>query len=392
MPTFNKILNYFVIIFISTFSFSSYHCSDKADRTNINKSSNALKYKYEKAVFHEFFTGSDTHPEHIQIDPNDENLVWFTLPGVQGIGSFHFLSRKMNQYRTGAAFYPDESVIDKDGVFWFGEQSSGSLGRFDPKTKQFSHFYAGYPKAKLNGPTIDNNGIIWITDHVNNKIVRFDPKTKAFKVLTCPTPKSWVLALKADRDNRVWYNCTDAGKIGYINAKSNEIVEYTLPGRNLGPAWLDFDSKGRVWFTLWYSDKIGCFNPVTEEVTIYSMPSTKHGPAAIVLMKDNWILFSTYYSNSMTLFHPDEKNFYSFTIPSPDSGQDDGIDIDSNGVVWFTQMKSNKISRFELIKESTKLNSKDNNATVQKVKILPLMSVKKGFIGDSIEKHPLKWD
>ncbi len=304
--------------------------------------------------FYEWKTISpNAKPEHIQIDRFNKNIVWFTLPGIQAIGSFNFKTKKMNEYkiRRSKKNRPDEMIIDKKGNVWFGEQNARTLGMLNTKTKKFSHYKVPYKKACLNGPIIDHDGYIWITDHKNNKIVRFDPKTKKFYIITAPIPSSWVVSLQVDSKNRIWYSGYSSNRIGVISQSRKKTIEYTLPFLDSGPAWSAIDSNDNLWLTEWDSNKIAQFDSQKEIFTEYAFPIKNLGPSAIVIRKkDDVIFFSTFYTNSIVMFNPkNDSKFHSFPIPTAKTGQDDGIAIDDDGVIWFTERETSKIGRFKLV-------------------------------------------
>ncbi len=318
-------------------------------------------------------------PDQIRIDPFNENIIWFTQPSIHGLSKFNFKNKKLieykivlkkqlaKQYNKIIKYRPDGLVIDKNGILWFGEQSSGTLGKFDPKEKQIKHFKAPYKKANLTIPTVDHNGYIWITDHQNNKILRFDPKKKSFYIINVPSPNSWVVDLKTDSKNRIWYSSCLSNVIGMIDYNKKIIIEYSLPKiaplsslskmsgnhkksswKGNGPAFIAIDSKDRIWFTLWATNKIAVFDPKTNILKYYTL-LTNPSMASITITKNNVIFFSADKLNAIVMLDTKNDNyFHVFPIPTPKSGQKDGITVDSKGVVWFTEFAKNKFGRLKI--------------------------------------------
>ncbi|MDH5681210.1 MAG: hypothetical protein OEZ36_06470 [Spirochaetota bacterium] len=294
----------------------------------------------------------NSKPDQIRVDPFNRNIVWFTLPPVHGVGRFDFTKKEYTEFKEKGRYRPDGLIIDKHGILWFGEQGTGTLGKFDPVTEEFEHFFAPYKGANLAIPTVDHDGNIWVVDHENNIINRFNPKEEKFTMFRLPTPKSWVTDVKADSKNRIWFSCYNSDRIGVIDADRKTITEYEVPEEGVGPAFMAIDSQDRIWFTMWISNKIGMFDPKSKKFSEYEFPMKNPGPSAMTIGKDDVIYFSTKYLNSIVKFDPkQEGHFTYFTIPTPKSGQKDGICVDDKNVIWLTEMGKNKIARLVIGKE-----------------------------------------
>ena len=285
--------------------------------------------------------------DQIKIDPIKPFIIWFTQPNSHSISRFNSQNNILKEFKTQKIYRPDGLAIDQKGILWFGEQSSGTLGSFNPYTKKFKHYPLNYKKANPTIPSLDQFGNVWITDHSNNVITQFNPKKKTFSFIKLPNSNCWPVQITPDSKNILWYSCYKNNRIGFINPKSlKQITEYVLPYPKGGPSFLTIDSKNNLWFTLWNSNGIVQFNPSTETFIKYSLPIKNPGPAAISIDQNDIIYFSTFYLNSIIQFDPKNySHFYSFQIPTPQSGQKDGIDIDKQNNIWFTQFDKNKFSR-----------------------------------------------
>ena len=72
---------------------------------------------------------------------------------------------------------PHDIVVDSSGIVWFTEINTNKIGRFDPKTEQFSEFDIPTPSSRPNGLVSDDNGNIWFTESGASKIGRVNPQT-----------------------------------------------------------------------------------------------------------------------------------------------------------------------------------------------------------------------
>ena len=308
-----------------------------------------------------------SRPDQIRIDPKNRNIIWFTQPAAHGITRFDYLKKKIKEYKTKKKYRPDGLVIDSEGVLWFGEQGSGTLGSFDPKTKKFQHHLAPYKDAFPAIPNLDQNGKIWVSDHRREQILFFDPKTLESRSLKLPTAPCFPVETKTDQNNRIWYTCYHSDRLGVIKVNEKQIIEYNLPERQLGPAFMAVDSQNRIWFVLWKNNGIALFDPKTKILTRYDFPISNVGPAALTIDSKDRLYFSTKQLNSIVLFEPAKPDyFYSFTIPRKKSGQKDGIAVDTEGIIWFTEFDANRFGRLELFYEPPKKRKK--RSTLQEVK------------------------
>ncbi|GMT48846.1 MAG: hypothetical protein IEMM0008_0385 [bacterium] len=334
-------------------------------------------------------TSPASKPDQIRIDPFNNDIVWFTQPSIHGVAKFNFKTKVLTQYDTEGRYRPDGLVIDDAGVLWFGEQSAGTLGKFDPQTEEFEHYKVPYKKANPAIPTVDKDGNIWISDHMNGRMIRFDPKEKSFLAIKAPTRHSWIVDMKADSRNRIWYSCYESNRIGVIDEKREEIIEYVLPNRDSGPAFLAIDSNDHIWFTEWKSNRIGRFDPEKEVFMEYQFPLSNPGPAALAIGSDDIIYFSTKHLNSIVMFDSqDDEYYYTFPIPTAESGQKDGIAVDENGVIWFTEFDKNKFARVTILPtEGFQVPGNSvPNRTIKKVKRMKVYKTVRDYKEQAVHK------
>ncbi len=335
-------MKYIMVLFLSLFSLCFYTVVFAREAKKMNYIGEFYEWKLKS---------KDARPDQIRLDPNNENIVWFALPNAYGIAKYNFETNKLTEYKTHNWHSPDGLAIDKNGMLWFGTQWGGTLGKFDPKSETFEHFRVPYKNANPAIPSIDKDGFIWIADHVNNKILRFDPLRKQFLIIQAPTPNSWVVHVLADSQNRLWYTCTNTNRIGMISQDRKTISEYVLKDKKAKPAFLAFDSHDNVWFTQWKGNKLTKFDPKTKKFLSYAFMKDP-GPAAITVGKDDIIYFSTTRLNAIVMFDPkNDAQFHTFQIPTAKSGQKDGIEVDANGVIWFSQFYKNQLGRLRIYSE-----------------------------------------
>ena len=136
------------------------------------------------------------------------------------------------------------------------------------------------------------DGSIWITLCLGNKIARFDPRTERFDIF--------------------------------------------LQEDGLYPHTLRFDARGRAWYTLAVSNQVAMIDPRSGERRTYRLPARTWGETFAVRSVP-WLLWL----GRWVAFNP-EGGGDAPQLPIPY-----GIDIASDGAVWFSQLNARRIGRLD---------------------------------------------
>ena len=106
--------------------------------------------------------------------------------------------------------HPHDVAPAPDGTVWYTAQSTGELGRLDPKTGKTEHIPLGKDSAP-HGVIVGPDGAAWVTDGGQNAIVRVDPATRAVKLFPLPkgTPYANLNTCTFDHDGNL-HQCWDA--------------------------------------------------------------------------------------------------------------------------------------------------------------------------------------
>ena len=110
---------------------------------------------------------------------------------------------------------PQRLELDKDGNVWFSQRQGNRLGKFDPKTEQFTEYPLPGPEASPYAIGVDRDGIVWYSSHEQDILGRFDPKTG--DVIEYPYMHSEISMREffTDSKGRMWYASSVNNKIGY---------------------------------------------------------------------------------------------------------------------------------------------------------------------------------
>ena len=149
-----------------------------------------------------------------------------------------------------------DSAIDKDGVLWFTDESRNYLGRFDTKTKTFKEYLPptipDVPAGSIPGTrdvVVGDDGMIWMptrVDKAGSKLLRFDPKTEKYSFIEGVQAQF----ISKGPDGKIWAGFT---RVDPVTLKADgQFSPYSTP--DLVPKGAagyagntEIDSKGNPW-------------------------------------------------------------------------------------------------------------------------------------------------
>jgi streptogramin lyase len=78
-----------------------------------------------------------------------------------------------------------DTLVDGQGMVWFSEAAAGFIGRFDPRTEQFTQHPLPWEDGHTPEPQdlqMDESGKLWFVEHQGTQIGRLDPRTGALRI------------------------------------------------------------------------------------------------------------------------------------------------------------------------------------------------------------------
>jgi streptogramin lyase len=131
-------------------------------------------------------------------------------------------------------------VVGPDGMIWYSEQTTDTIGKMDPATHQITR-YKEPSRGTKHTLVVDSKGMVWGT---GEPLTRFDPETGTFHDFA-EVPTAYGLAL--DKDENVWFSeFSKDGKIGKVDAKTGKVTKYQQPTPGSWPRRLKIDAQGNV--------------------------------------------------------------------------------------------------------------------------------------------------
>ncbi|TMH23896.1 MAG: hypothetical protein E6H63_17640 [Betaproteobacteria bacterium] len=169
-----------------------------------------------------------------------------TLPRVSGKGTRVVIT----EYQLPRKMMPHDVIIDADGIAWMSLFDEQFLGRYDPRTLQYTEFAIpvqrpDFPKGTLD-LEIDPQGNLWLSHMFQSGAVKFDKRTQQFQAFPLPkerqnehTQQSMVGPQRWTVDGKLWIN--DAGipgpalRVRHLRRLEEQHLLHGLRRRKRGP-------------------------------------------------------------------------------------------------------------------------------------------------------------
>ena len=207
--------------------------------------------------------------------PAADGSVWLTEQGANKLGRWDPVTHEITEYqdpylpgKEGVAAGGTKHTVrlDPSGNAW----SSGyPLSKFDPKTKEFTHFDEVRNSYDVKP---DKNGDVWFTSPGPNKIGKVDGKTMKVTQWSLPTPLASPRRLEIGPDGMIYAGEMHGGNIARFDPATQTMKEFALPGPDPTPYALGFDTEGYLWYNSHHQDNLGRLDTKTGKVIEYPFP------------------------------------------------------------------------------------------------------------------------
>ena len=139
-----------------------------------------------------------------------------------------------------------------------------------------------------------------------------------------------------------------ARSLGMRPVAGGSIIDVPIPGSR-EPAFLEA-TGGITYFSVWNSAVLGAYDPTTGQMTFHQFPTSAAeigGPMDVTPGGD--VIVGTRGSGFIVVYRPASGRMSMHPIPSNSPGLKDGLRCEKNGVVWFTESSTGKLSRLRYL-------------------------------------------
>jgi virginiamycin B lyase len=325
-----------------------------------------------------------------------------TLPRPKGAETKVIIT----QYDMPRKTVPHDGILDKDGSFWYCDQSALFIGRLDTKTGTFKEWAVPGTKknpAGVSDVVVDPDGYVWFpatSDLANSTfgmITRFDPRTETFEPVKKMPATASTQFLGLDGKGKLWTGfgpwfkidrktvtfeesfdirkapnkpadatgggyqmevdsqgnpvLTDAsgGYISKMNAATKQITFIKVPGKDPYPRRGRMDKQDRFWFSMYRADKVGMLDMKTDTIREFQIPLKYFAPYTVSYPDQRERVFASS-STSDRLARIDTKtgDTIMYLMPTRDfDTKKISIDPRDGKTVWFANKRSARVVKVE---------------------------------------------
>jgi virginiamycin B lyase len=248
------------------------------------------------------------------------------------------------------------AVNPSDGSVWFTEPDSNAIGELDPDTGTWNNYTRGItPGSAPYDLLFDKNGNLWFTEYNANSIGFFNTKTHTIVETPTPTAGSNPYGMTVDTRGNIWFaeNGQGVSKIATFTPTRTgniSITEYLIdPALITRPHLITVDPHGTIWFSDGFTGNISEFDPTTQAVTHFKVATQCRRvnncthTSGIAADRQGHIWFTDSLNATVGYFDPVNDIEKVQPIKDPNAHPHDGLVIQSNGTVWFTEQYGSQI-------------------------------------------------
>ncbi len=260
-------------------------------------------------------------------------------------GVAQVMAGEVRYYPVPAGSRPHDVAAAPDGSVWYTAQSTGELGRLDPKTGKTEHIALGRGSSP-HGVIVGPDGAAWITDSGQNAIVRVDPVSKAVKLFPLPpgTPYANLNTAAFDKAGLLWYT-GQSGYYGSVNPATGEVKVWPAPGGR-GPYGITATPLGEIYYSSLAGNHIARIDTATGQATVIEPPTRNQGARRVWSDSKGQIWVSEWNSGNLSMYSPATQSWKQWAPPVPNP-KTYSVWVDPKDKVWITEWNSNAIMRFD---------------------------------------------
>ncbi len=278
-----------------------------------------------------------------------DGAIWFAEIGANKLGRFDPRSEQFTEWPMPTeGSHPHGIAWASDGQLYVTEQRGNKIAAFDPRTERFSEYRVPTADAGPHTPIEGPDGMIWFTEQSGNRIGRLDPKTGTTTEYRVPTPSANAYGIIASRqEHAVYFAELDANQLGRVDVRTGAILEFPTPTANSGVRRLAIDRAGGIWMTYNRAGKVARFDPQTKTFREYDVPGgPKSLPYAVSVDSGGHVWFDQFdpRSNDLVELDPATGRMTSYKIPTGPALVRK-LTVDANNTVWYANNGQGKIGK-----------------------------------------------
>jgi streptogramin lyase len=305
------------------------------------------------------FSNKGIPPQPSVATSDGKGNVWYTEASGHGpdrdaysIDRVNMASGKVTEFELKIKNESPFAIsIAKDGIVWFATPSI--IGSINPTTSAIDEIPV--PKGDDGKPpyvrcmTLGNDGLVWYVALAAGRVDSYDPETKKFTKYSIEDGKGSPFGIAIHGD-KVWFALIRANKVGYLMPSTGEIKTYPIPTPNVGVERIKVDTKGRVWIPERDVAKLGLLAPGSDHIVENELPYMC-SPYTDEVDRDGSIWVVCQHRATLVRVNPDTMAMSEYPMPSGAGGVARELNMDSQGMLWYGEWFSGKVTGFKRISQ-----------------------------------------
>jgi virginiamycin B lyase len=251
----------------------------------------------------------------------------------------------LQEYDVPAGSRPHDVAVAPDGSVWYTAQSTGKLGRLDPRTGRTDEIELGAGSAP-HGVIVGPDDAPWITDGGLNAIVRVDSSSREVRVFPLPEnrPSANLNTAVFDPGGTLWFT-GQSGIYGRVTPSDGRVEVFDAP-RGRGPYGITVTPDGDIYYASLAGSHVARLDRTTGEATVLEPPSANQGTRRVWSDSRGRIWSSQWNAGQVAVYDPSNGQWREWRLPG-EQPQAYAVFVDDRDKVWLSDFGANALVRFD---------------------------------------------
>jgi virginiamycin B lyase len=291
------------------------------------------------AAVQEYDVPAGTHPHDVAVAA--DGTVWYTAQSTGKLGRLDPRNSRVDEIELGEGSAPHGVIVGPDGAPWITDGGLNAIVRVEPATREVRRFPlpADHPSTNLNTAVFDRSGTLWFTGQ-SGIYGRVSSDSGRVDVFEAPNGRG-PYGITVTPDGAVYYASLAGNYMGRIDTDTGEASVLRPPTADQGTRRVWADSRGRVWSSQYNAGQVAVFDPATEQWREWRLPGDNPQAYAVYVDDEDKVWLSDFGANSLVRFDPETEQFTSYPLPS-NPGDVRQI-LGRRGEVWGAESAADKL-------------------------------------------------
>jgi streptogramin lyase len=246
------------------------------------------------------------------------HVYWAEITGGQ-LGELDPETGKQIRHYTPRRGGMLQVVTDKDDNIWFGMvKGPGGVGELDAKTRVVHQWQTPTPDNLIYGLAVDPvDDTIWGAGYSKGQVTEFNPKTEEYTEYYAPSSWGQIRRLGVDSKGIVWFSEYTTGIVGRLDPATGKMTEIKMPTQGANPYDVWPDKTDKIWISDQPQNSLVRYDPDTQKFTYYPEPQMNWSLPKVEVEKNNTIWFGARFLPYITANHFYPNGYTSDAPPEP---------------------------------------------------------------------------